>query len=101
VALVATRWRRLELASWRLLLQRAVAAHAAGAHRAWFHIYRLLGAAAAGTGGGAEGGAGVLGTGGGAALEEGLPPSEASYRRAAAALEAFLQTATVRGGGGS
>ncbi len=42
VAALATRWRRLELSSWKGLLRRVAARHAAGAHRSWFHLHRLL-----------------------------------------------------------
>lgn len=42
VAAVATRWRRLELASWRTLLQRVVSKHQAGAYKSWFYLYCLL-----------------------------------------------------------
>jgi len=42
VAALATRWRRLELASWRGTLARVASAHAAGAHHGWFHLYLLL-----------------------------------------------------------
>lgn len=42
VAALATRWRKLELASWRSTLRRVAVQHAAGANRLWFHLYRLL-----------------------------------------------------------
>lgn len=41
VAALATRWRRLELASWRGTLARVAAAHAAGARHSWFHLYQV------------------------------------------------------------
>ncbi|KAK9820997.1 hypothetical protein WJX81_006213, partial [Elliptochloris bilobata] len=41
-AALAARWRRLELASWRALLRRTAERAAAGAHRSWFHLYRVL-----------------------------------------------------------
>ncbi|KAL0028971.1 hypothetical protein WJX77_009058 [Trebouxia sp. C0004] len=42
VAALATRWRKLELAAWRNLLNTTRSRHAAGAHRTWFHLYRLV-----------------------------------------------------------
>ncbi|GLI68780.1 hypothetical protein VaNZ11_013272, partial [Volvox africanus] len=42
LAALATRWRRLELNSWKGLLRRVAARHASGAHRSWFHLHRLL-----------------------------------------------------------
>ncbi len=42
VAGLATRWRRLELDSWKLLLQQTIARFALGANQAWFHLYRIL-----------------------------------------------------------
>lgn len=42
LAALATRWRSLELQSWRTLLARARAHVAAGASQAWFHLYRIL-----------------------------------------------------------
>jgi midasin len=94
VAAVATRWRRLELASWRLLLQRVVAVHAAGAHRSWFYLYQLLAAAGqqqpAAEEEEAEGGL----LAGSSAFEQ-LSPEEAAYRRCVTTLEAFLQTSTI------
>jgi hypothetical protein len=42
VAALATRWRRLELGSWRGLLQRTAARFAARAHHGWFHLYRIV-----------------------------------------------------------
>ncbi|KAK9809153.1 hypothetical protein WJX72_010301 [[Myrmecia] bisecta] len=39
---LATRWRRLELAAWHHLLDQTAERHAAGAHRTWFHLYRIL-----------------------------------------------------------
>jgi len=53
IAALATRWRRLELASWRGTLARVTAAHAAGARHSWFHLYQLL---VVGLGGGGGGG---------------------------------------------
>lgn len=41
VAALATRWRRLELASWRGTLARVTAAHAASARHSWFHLYQV------------------------------------------------------------
>ncbi|MEW5303413.1 MAG: hypothetical protein WDW36_006109 [Sanguina aurantia] len=50
VASLATRWRKLELASWKNLLSNVQRKHAAGSNKSWFHMYRLLsGATAAGT----------------------------------------------------
>eukprot|EP00967_Tisochrysis_lutea_P093509 scaffold135361_cov16-Tisochrysis_lutea.AAC.1 len=69
IAALATRWRRLELASWRGTLARVAAAHAAGARHSWFHLYQLLVAGlSSGSGSGAEGG--DLGGGGGGEQEE-------------------------------
>ena len=42
IAALATRWHRLELASWGTVLDRTVQRHAEGAHRSWFHVYRLV-----------------------------------------------------------
>lgn len=42
IAALATRWRRLELASWRGTLARVAVAHAAGARHSWFHLYQVL-----------------------------------------------------------
>jgi midasin len=39
---LAVRWRRLELASWRGLLNRTAARISEGAHAGWFHLYRVL-----------------------------------------------------------
>jgi midasin len=101
VAAVATRWRRLELASWRGLLVRVAARHAAGARRSWFHLYALLtgqhqadgdAAASDAAGGGAAGGAAAP-----AEAAAGEAPADArdvAYRRTASLLEAFLQTST-------
>jgi len=56
VAGLATRWRRLELASWRGTLARVAAVHAAGARHSWFHLYQVL-VAGLGSGPGTEGAA--------------------------------------------
>ncbi len=42
IAGLATRWRRLELTSWRGTLAAVARTHAAGAHRLWFHLHQLL-----------------------------------------------------------
>lgn len=42
LAALAARWHQLELASWRLMLQRVVQREADGAHSAWFHLAALL-----------------------------------------------------------
>ncbi|GAB4814208.1 hypothetical protein N2152v2_001254 [Parachlorella kessleri] len=42
VAALASRWRQLELASWRGLLQRTVHRFAQSADKAWFHLYGIL-----------------------------------------------------------
>lgn len=39
---LSRRWRKLELGSWRSLLQRTVARFSEGAAQAWFHLYRIL-----------------------------------------------------------
>ncbi|KAL0049173.1 hypothetical protein WJX82_008148 [Trebouxia sp. C0006] len=75
VAALATRWRKLELAAWRNLLNTTRSRHAAGAHCTWFHLYRLV-------------------------LEQ--PPEvhaeeeeRQQIQQVAAAVEQFLQTSTV------
>jgi len=42
IAALATRWRRLELDGWRVLLQGTVNRMKQGAHLGWFHLYRIL-----------------------------------------------------------
>ena len=42
IASLATRWRRLELSSWRKLLVSTSEQCAAAARKAWFHLYRIL-----------------------------------------------------------
>lgn len=42
VAAVATRWRKLELASWRGLLHRTVKTVADSAYLSWFHLHRIF-----------------------------------------------------------
>lgn len=50
MASLATRWRKLELASWKNLLSNVQRKHAAGSNKSWFHMYRLLsGATSAGS----------------------------------------------------
>lgn len=122
IAGLATRWRRLELASWRGTLARVAAAHAAGARHSWFHLYQLLLLPGGGAGSGASGGAGEAaggvvgadaaeqevpwwqlgkagaggrGGGAGAGGADGAGAGEGWYSRCASAMEAFLQTSTV------
>lgn len=57
LAALATRWRKLELGSWRGLLRRCAGRHADGSNRSWFHLHRLLLMALGSAGGAAEGGA--------------------------------------------
>ena len=88
VAALATRWRQLELASWRTTLKQALVNHASGARKSWFHLYGLL----------------VLGIQ--QQQQEIKEPrsepepaqgntDEERYRSVAASLEAFLQTSTI------
>lgn len=39
---LATRWRRLELASWNTILEKRIQDHEKGAWKSWFYIYRLI-----------------------------------------------------------
>jgi midasin len=94
VAGLATRWRKLELASWKGLLQRVRARHAAGASRSWYHLYQVL---VLGTGGDsaaadAAAAAAAAAEGGDAAAAGAL---DAAYKRTASLVEAFVQTSTV------
>ncbi|KIY92200.1 hypothetical protein MNEG_15763 [Monoraphidium neglectum] len=100
VAAVATRWRRLELASWRGLLVRAAARHAAGARRSWFHLYALLtgrpeAPAAAPRDGDDDAATAAAAAAAAAAEAGGDGDADAAYRRAASLIEAFVQTSTV------
>ncbi|KAG2499138.1 hypothetical protein HYH03_002721 [Edaphochlamys debaryana] len=125
VAALATRWRRLELGSWKGLLRRVAARHASGAHRSWFHLHRLLAAAALhgdGSDSGSVDAAVALAASGVPVLigmasvpamisaaadgSSSLLPRdasssalsaelEASYRRVASTLESFVQTSTL------
>jgi midasin len=100
VAAVATRWRRLELASWRGLLVRVAARHAAGSRRSWFHLFALLTgqqeapSAATDPAGGAAAAA-TNPAGGAADSASDVETGDVAYRRAASLLEAFLQTSTA------
>ena len=107
VAALATRWRRLELASWRNLLRQVATRHAAGASRSWFHLHTLFSAAAvadeADTAAVAAAAAAVAGGAPPAPAPEGQASHYAqpalaagmSYRQVAATLEAFIQTSTL------
>ncbi len=98
IAALATRWRKLELASWRNTIAAAAAAHAAGANRLWFHLYQLLLAQPAMRAppppNPNHDAAGARGPGAaGAAAEE--EEEERWYRGAVSTLEAVMQTSTV------
>jgi midasin len=90
VAGLATRWRKLELASWKGLLERVRARHAAGASKSWYHLYQVL---VLGTGGDSAA-ADADAAGGADATAAGAGP-DAAYRRTASLVEAFVQTSTV------
>jgi midasin len=92
VAGLATRWRKLELASWKGLLERVQLRHAAGANSSWYHLYQLLllGQVDPEPGSTAEG----TTAGGSTAAVEGAG-NDGSYRRIASLVEAFMQTSTV------
>lgn len=106
VAALATRWRKLELASWRGTLRRVAAQHAAGANKSWFHLHLLLlqqaapGAAsapwAAAAGGAGEATDGAAATAAAGAKTVAVAEDGAVwYKRTASTLEAFLQTSTL------
>jgi midasin len=90
VAGLATRWRKLELASWKGLLERVRARHAAGASKSWYHLYQVL---VLGTGGDSAAADAAAAEGGDAAAAGAGP--DAAYRRTASLVEAFVQTSTV------
>ena len=105
VAGLATRWRKLELASWKGLLERVQLRHAAGANSSWYHLYQLLvlgvtqedtpsSAAAAAEGvTGVDASAAVAADGGSSGSGSGS--SDAGYRSVASSVEAFMQTSTL------
>eukprot|EP00884_Botryococcus_braunii_P010665 jgi/Botrbrau1/195/Bobra.0022s0175.1 len=84
VTQLAARWRRAELASWRTLLAASARHHAAGAHRMFFHLRRLLLVPP-------EAGSGS-GTASDGRIEEG---GTAGIADVAIAIEQFLQTSTL------
>jgi midasin len=90
VAGLATRWRKLELASWKGLLERVRARHAAGASRSWYHLYQVL---VLGTPEDAAAAAADAAVADGEDVAVAVPDSV--YRRTASLVEAFLQTSTV------
>ncbi len=100
VAALAARWRRLELASWRGLLRRTTARHAAGAHRSWFHLCAMLSAKALTAEGAASGGA----AGGGPAVRPedaaaALARSGVPVLQGLASVPSVIETAAVAAAG--
>ncbi|KAF6262490.1 hypothetical protein COO60DRAFT_1699221 [Scenedesmus sp. NREL 46B-D3] len=91
VAGLATRWRKLELASWKGLLERVRAGHAGAASRSWYHLYQVL---VLGTGGDSAAAAAADAAAAGASDAAAAAPG-AAYRRTASLVEAFVQTSTV------
>jgi midasin len=92
VAGLATRWRKLELASWKGLLERVRARHASGASRSWYHLYQVLVLGTAGDSAAADAAAADAAD---ADAAEGGDAADAAYRRTASLVEAFVQTSTV------
>eukprot|EP00775_Hariotina_reticulata_P010385 gene10385-10543_t len=96
IAGLATRWRKLELASWKGLLDRVQATHAAGAYQSWYHLYRLLilGQAADGEVIAAPAVAATDATEQPTTTTTSSSSSTMAYKRVAALVEAFIQTST-------
>ncbi|EFJ44763.1 hypothetical protein VOLCADRAFT_121252, partial [Volvox carteri f. nagariensis] len=108
LAALATRWRRLELNSWKGLLRRVAARHTAGAHRSCSSAAEAAAAALAASGvpiligmpsvpailegAATDAAAAAPATGGPTPLSAEL---ETVYRRMASTLESFVQTSTL------